>query len=397
MVAFRPRADGRRALGLRVLRKLASDFLIATGSGGADDSYYRSLHGQLTLVPMPGFEAQARDVKRRIEEHGYKAGKPRIKVDIAYPKFGFHNELEPWIDMNGIHVCGHDCVVVASGPGTPKMIIQLELLLNQLMGRKAERISIALQYFPWSRSDKPEIDRRFALIRFMVDKLHNAAGTKGLHRLWVCDPHSSQMPAVDKSGKITPILLTGRLSTHVITEALKTGKRVCAALPDKGAEASFWEPLSQVEELVGYSIPRVVGQKRRIDANTTILESIQGDLDAVPDSVVIAFDDETRTLGSICGMGAMLRAKYKATTVWAAVTHGILGKDALERMTDPDCPINRTFMMNTIPINHRQKLYGLPELDYVIEQGLLTPISWNPDLADIIRLGHLGRNTRGLQ
>lgn len=77
-------------------------------------------HGGLTLVPMPGFILMAEEVKKIIESKHTDT-----LVDIAIPEFGWRASGEPFVRLYKKYIGGHDCIVVASGPGTYEMLGQL--------------------------------------------------------------------------------------------------------------------------------------------------------------------------------------------------------------------------------------------------------------------------------
>ena len=123
-------------------------------------------YGGLTLIPMPGFEALALEVKRRVEAGSYEFD---TSIDVADFEFGYRASGEPYVRLGKEHVAGHDCVVLTSGPGTPAMLLQLMLILRYLSGRRASRITVVTGYFPLGRSDKDEGSLEFALPPLIID------------------------------------------------------------------------------------------------------------------------------------------------------------------------------------------------------------------------------------
>jgi len=175
-----------------------------------------SLNGGLTLVPMPGFDGLARELKIKIEGIREIRGRGVSRmvwtrpVDIVIPEFGQRSNDEPYLRLGKHHVGGHDCVVLGSGPGTYENTGQLNLLLRYLVARRARRVALVTGYFPLSRSDKDEGGKEFALPPVFVDQWQ--AMTYGnLDRIIAVDLHASQAVMSARTGLITEISLMRRV------------------------------------------------------------------------------------------------------------------------------------------------------------------------------------------
>ncbi|HLD82036.1 MAG TPA: hypothetical protein VJA22_02430 [Patescibacteria group bacterium] len=347
-------------------------------------------NGGLTLVPMPGFEQLAVDLKTAIEGKGKKEDGDETPIDIAVPSFGLYVNGEPDIRLGKDHVGGHDCVILTSGPGTYQMTGQLIYLVGYLAGRKARRITIVSGYFPLGRTDKDEGDEVFALPRLLYDCIR--AVDQGLLSRIVCaDPHCDQIVMSGQLGRVTPIYLTRRLLTHLIKEARTVSERFCIAFPDDSARRRFKTAVRDVEKELGHRLPRVTASQDRLSSDDKELQFINGDLLALRDAIVISVDDETAKGTTQINAARGFKTEYGAREVWGAVTHGVLCANAPEQFALSDCPIDRLYITDTIPVTDRSALRPL------LASGRLRVLSWFDDLTWIIYHHHWDKKIRGIR
>mgnify|MGYP001614838425 CR=1 FL=1 len=344
-------------------------------------------NGGLTLVPMPGFEALARQVKEKIEG---RKDRP-TPVDIVHPVFGERDSGEPFLQLGKDHIGGHDCVVLTSGPGTYQMFGQLLLVLRYLVGRRAERVAVVSGYFPLSRSDKDEGQLEFALPPIIVDLMVAAARGK-LDRIIAVDLHAPQVVMSGHAGLITEVSLVRRVIGRAMRDACVAhdAASVAVCFPDDTAAKRAEEAIARAwEEVVGMGAPDVVyGSKRRKDSSESHLKRLYGDVESVRDSIVLSFDDEIATGGTNINAGLMLKQEHGAREVWAVVTHGVLCGRAAERFADAACPIDRVYITDTIPVENR------PALAPLVAQGKLVVVPWWEDLGHIVFHHHWDLSVR---
>lgn len=335
-------------------------------------------YGGLTFVPLPAFVELAQTVKHLIEKD-----EVNTPVDIVVPKFGWRASKEMFIQLGKEHVGGHDCVVIASGPGTSEMLVQLQLTLGYLVGRRASRIALVTGYLPHARSDKDEGTLEFALASHTIHLLLSAAYNK-LDRIIAADLHAPQVVMAAPVGVITEVYLGRRILTQAISEArhLYPDSRLCLLLPDDGADKKYQPIIEQVTSKLDINLPVVQGQKRRSSSHHSRLLGLGGDIDALRDSLVIAFDDEIATGGTNLQTAKAVKEEYGASFYWATAVHGVLCGEVAKLLDAEDCPIDRVFVTDTIPQTNR------PELAPLIESGRLVVIPWADDLAHIIYHHH---------
>ena len=356
-------------------------------------------NGGLTLVPLPGFEKIIMELKDRIESMG---GRPKhfgTPVDVVIPKFGVYANGETSNNFPNTHVLGHDCVVVGSGPGTDKMLMELLWTISVLGGRHAKRITIETGYFPHSRSDKDEGNNVLSGLPMLLALVRAATSDVGLYR-WICtDPHSEQITSAGHPGQVTPVFLTRRLLSFAIEEAQRQpdGERsIVLAFPDDSAHKRYEKTIGIVEKELSIEFPSVIAFKRRTDSQHTKILGLVGDTDKVEGARVITFDDEMATGGSNFDMAQQLKQTYGAHSVWACVSHAVLCGNACRDLLDQRMHkggqwIDRVVVTDTIPVRNR------PEVLALKNAGILSVYSWLEDLAWIIYRHHWNLGIRELR
>ncbi len=343
-------------------------------------------HGGLTIVPMPGFEGMADDIKRLIEtDTNGSSDKKRTPVDIAVPEFRQHVNKEPDPRLDKRHVGDHDCVVLASGPGTYEMMGKLLLLISLLCGRRASRICVIFGYSPLSRSDKDEGDQVLAWPAWLVQQIVMAANGK-LDRIIVVDPHSPQLVMAGRQGLITPVTMMRRVfkAALIQAKAVYPLHQVCVYYPDDGAAKQYERPIEAViAEESGLSVGLIFGTKRRINSGASAPLHLTGDITRIRGALVICVDDEGATLGTQLGVAVKVKNDHGASTFWSAFVHGVLCGDALQKISAQDCPIDRLIITDSIP--------QPPEVQ---ECQRVSIVSIVRDLAHMIYCHHWGENIR---
>ncbi len=344
-------------------------------------------HGGLTLIPMPGFESLALDVKSRVEAGTYDFD---TSIDVADFEFGYRTNGEPYVRLGKEHIAGHDCVVLTSGPGTPAMLLQLMLILRYLSGRRASRITVVTGYFPLGRSDKDEGNLEFALPPLIID-LMMMSTYSSLDRVIAVDLHAPQVVMSGRTGFITEVSMVRRMLKRAVDEAMALGSPICLCFPDDTAAKRTESAVVKTSEQLGLTFPVVYGAKRRKSSRESTLAGLFGQVDAIDGATVLNLDDEIATGGTNIDTAADLKARYGAARVWAVVTHGVLCGPAAELFADPSCAVDRVFVSDTIPVSNR------PGLEQLIDSGRLDVTSWCPDLSWILYHHHWNLSIRELR
>ncbi len=352
-----------------------------------------NVNGGLTLVPMPGYERMAADIKERIERNNGHGNKHKTPVDIATPRFKERSSGEPYVQLGKDHIGGHDCVVLTSGPGTYEMLMRMFILLSYLAGHRAGRITVVCGYFPLGRSDKDEGSIEFAMPPIIMKLMQAAskANNRQLDRLVSVDLHAPQVVMAADPGHITEVSLVRRLLAQSIEDARQINPKVVLDFPDDGAAKRVEGDFEKIEETLGIKLPVTYGAKRRSSSAKSEAKAKFGDTDAIRDAIVITIDDEIATGGTNINNAKLLKGDFHAAEVWAAVTHGVLCKNAPQRFATPDCPVDRVYITDTISVENRV------ELQPMVDANRLHVVSWVDDLASIIYFHHWDASIREIR
>lgn len=345
--------------------------------------------GGLTLVPSPGFKQQAVEI-----EHYLKTLKPpqfrQTPVDVVEPEFGKHASGEPWLKLGKKHIGDHDCIVLASGPGTSTMLIQTFLLLRYLRAHRARRIALITGYFPLTRSDKDEGGMEFALPPWVVDLMVASANGK-LDRIIAFDLHASQVVMSGTTGLITELHLGSLVIKRAVMDALDECKQICLLFPDESAYKRVEKDVISVEREVAKEFPKVFGTKRRKSSRESRLGMLSGNVDKLSKSMVLMVDDEVGTGGTALNVAKVLlnsEKGYNVAEVRLVVTHPVCGEGFIENFSANNCPISRIYAVDTIPVQPRTELWPL-----INQEKLVVLPVWKV-IAEAIYRHHWGESMR---
>lgn len=338
-------------------------------------------------MPMPGFEQLAKRVQSEFDRAGFQFA---TSVDIAEPEFGFRSSGEPYVRLGKEHIAGHDCVILTSGPGTPEMLIQLMLVLRYLSGRRASRTAVVTGYFPLGRSDKDEGAKEFALPPLLID-LMMASTFRDLDRVIAVDLHAPQVVMSGRTGFITEVSLVRRVLMRAVVEAMAEQEPLCICFPDDTSAKRVESAVDLICRELNIQLPTVYGVKRRKSSSQTQLRALFGDLEALKGATVLNLDDEIATGSTNINSARALKEQYGAKRVWAVVTHGVLCGNAAAEFGKEDCPVDRVFITDTIPVEPRPELQGL------LASGRLQVTEWSPDLGWILYHHHWNLSIRELR
>jgi len=332
---------------------------------------------------MPGFEELAEHVAARIDAMG-------TPVDVVKPVIGSRASGEPYVRLGKAHIGGHDCVVLGSGPGTLEMLSRLFMILGYMAGRRARRVALGTGYFPLSRSDKDEGELELALVSHIVHLIRSASYGH-LDRIIAADLHAPQVVTTGTMGLITEVSLARRVLKRAVEDALKESDNVCLLFPDEGAQKRFEAVVEHVIEDLGVNIPTVCGLKRRKSSKLSQMKGLHGDVEGLRNALVVSLDDEAATMGTNNQIAHSIKENYGARKFWAVVVHGVLCGKAPEILGAADSDIDKTYCMDTIPVNNRAELKPL------VDSGRLMIVEWAEDLADIIYHHHWDESIRQIR
>ncbi len=346
-------------------------------------------NGGLSLVLLPGFHEPGIVLKDTIERKGGYEDQYDTPVDIVTPWFGERPSEESYAKQSSKHVKDHDCFIICSGPGTDARIVRLLYTIGYLRKRGASRITVVMGYVFHGRSDKDEGKEELAIPPILLDAFEGVGKGK-LSRIICADAHAPQVSMAGNLCNITEIRLGQKLVSQVLDDANKAGfEKICFAFPDDNAHKRLEPSIRAVEKRRGKKYPVVKVDSRRLDDETKVIDSVYRDTFALlPETLVIQFDDEVATGTTQMNAAYYFAEHFGVVNNWAAVTHGVLCGNAVERFTAPGCPIARLYVTDTIPVHARDELRPL------FDSGKLHVVSWLRDLGLIIYDEHWGESIR---
>ena len=231
-----------------------------------------------------------------------------------------------------------DNVYIIQSTCTPvtERLMELLICIDACKRASARTINCIIPYFGYSRQDRKAKPRQPISAKLVADMLTTA----GADRVAASDLHASQIAGffnipVDD---ISPIPLFYRyFINNGITENV-----VCVS-PDHGG-------LVRTSKLASYfNAPIAIIDKRRPEPNKAEILSIVGD---VKDKICIIVDDIVDTAGTLL-LAVNKLIELGASKVYAVVTHGVLSKDAAERIKNSG--LEKLIITNSIPLAPEKK------------------------------------------
>jgi ribose-phosphate pyrophosphokinase len=260
------------------------------------------------------------------------------------------------------NVRGDDVYVVQTmAPPVNYHIVEALIMIDALRGASASRITAVLPYFPYARSDKKDQPRISIAARLMADLFQTA----GADRVLTMNLHC---PQIQGFLRIPSDQLIGG---PVISQHLRKGnlKNTVLVASDVG----------EVKDLTHYAnrldLPMAIIDKRRYGNDEKAkAHSIIGDVEG-KDAILL--DDE------IASGGTMLEAvdfllKHGVTSVTCGAVHGVLTKDAVQRLSAS--PLKEIVVCDTIPVPEEKRTPKLKVLSVA------------PMFAEAIKRIHIGRS-----
>ena len=215
-------------------------------------------------------------------------------------------------------------------------LMELLLCIDACKRASARTINCIIPYFGYSRQDRKAKPRQPISAKLVADMLEVA----GADRVVTSDLHASQItgffniPVDDVSAM--PLFYRYFVDNGV------TDNVVCVS-PDHGG-------LVRTSRLANsLNVPIAIIDKRRPEPNKAEIFSIVGD---VKGKTCIVCDDIVDTAGTLL-LAVNKLYELGATRVYAAVTHGVLSKDAVQRINAS--PLYKLIITNSIPLAEEKK------------------------------------------
>jgi len=222
---------------------------------------------------------------------------------------------EIWVKYEE-NIRGKDVYLIQSTNGPSDNIIELALMIDAAVRASAEKVTVVIPYFGYSRQDRKDKPRVPISSRVMVD-IFSVMGTD---RIISMDLHSTQIQGFAK------VPFDGLYSRLVLLEEIQKldfdGDKTTVLAPDVGSAA-----MSQgYAKRLGMNFALI--EKRRIDHNRSKAVHLIGELAG---QHVLIIDDIVDTAGTAIN-AAETAMENGALSVSLIGTHALLSGDAVERL-----------------------------------------------------------------
>lgn len=243
-------------------------------------------------------------------------------------------EIHVQIDEN---IRGTDVFIVQStSPPANDHLMELLILIDAAKRASAGRITAVIPFYGYARQDRKSKPR----VPITAKLVANLLVASGVNRILTMDLHAQQITG------FFDIPIDHLFSSSVIIDHLKGNNfsELAVFAPDVGSV----KMASAYAEALGAPFGFVA--KRRIDAQTVEAVSVVGEPEG---KEVLLVDDMSESGGTLVEAAKLLKAKG-ATSVKAAVAHGVFNEMAYERLQDGY--LDSLITTNSTPVTVR----GLP-------------------------------------
>jgi ribose-phosphate pyrophosphokinase len=220
-------------------------------------------------------------------------------------------------------------VIQSTCPPVNDNLMELLIMVDALRRASADRITVVLPYYGYSRQDR-KAEPRVPITAKLVANLITAAGAD---RVLCMDLHAGQLQGY------FDIPVDNLFASPVLLEHFrrKSLGRPVVVSPDAGGV----ERARAFAKRLDASLAII--DKRRLAPNVAEIMNIIGDVEGQP---AIILDDMIDTAGTLVQAASAVRAKG-ASHVFAAATHAILSGKARERIAAS--PLEEVVVTNTVP------------------------------------------------
>ncbi len=255
-----------------------------------------------------------------------RLGKPLGKISIKTFADG-----EIWIKYEE-NIRGRDVYLIQSTNSPAENIIELSLMIDAAVRASAERVTVVIPYFGYSRQDRKDKPRVPISSRVMIDII----SIMGVDRIISMDLHSTQIQGFAK------VPFDALYSRLVLMEEIKAigldPKNTVVLSPDVGSAA-----MSQAyAKRLGMDFALI--EKRRIGHNRSEAVHLIGEL---KNHHVLIIDDIVDTAGTAIN-AANKAMENGALSVSLVGTHALLSGDAVKNLKKS--PISRFIFTDTVVI-----------------------------------------------
>jgi len=259
---------------------------------------------------------------RKICKHlGCKLGRMEIAVFAD-------GEIKPHVLEN---VRGVDVFIVQSFPPPAGNLLELLMIIDAMKRASAERITAVIPYYGYARQDRKDEPRVPITAKLIADLLTTA----GTDRVLAMELHAEQIQGY------FDIPVDHLYSAPVVIEFLQRRRipNLVVVAPDVGRVRRCRGIAKRLGDL-----PLAIVDKRRVGKNRVKAVNVIGQ---VRGKTALIYDDMIDTGGTILDAAEALK-RVGAARVMVTATHGVLSRDAAQRLCDSE--IEQIVLTDTLDI-----------------------------------------------
>lgn len=252
---------------------------------------------------------------------------PRGKISVQHFADG-EILVEPEETVRGKNVY----IIQSTNAPVTEHLMEVLVCCDACKRASAKEINVVMPYFGYARQDRKAKPRQPITAKLVADLIQAA----GANRCITLDLHASQIQGFFNIpiDDLTAIPMLGQYikSLHFPKD------EIVVVSPDHGGTVRARNLAFKLDA------PIAIIDKRRPRPNVVEAQNIIGD---VKDKICIVVDDICDTAGSLVAGCEMLK-KHGAKEVYAAVTHGVFSRQALDIINE-SC-ISKVIITNTIEL-----------------------------------------------
>lgn len=260
-------------------------------------------------------------------------------------------------------VRAHDCYIIQpTCPPVNENLMELLIMIDAFKRASAGKITAVIPYFGYARADRKSSPR----VPITAKLASNLIAEAGADRVMAIDLHAGQIQG------FFDIPVDHLRARKVFLDYFQDFKRedLVVISPDVGGVERARKFAAKMDAGL------VIIDKRRPKPNEAVVYNVIGD---VQDKVCIIFDDIVDTAGTLTTVANKIK-EQGAREVYAACAHGLLSRNALERINQS--AIKKLIITDSLPVR---------ELGPKVETLSVAHI-----LADAIQRNHDGQSISGM-
>ncbi len=260
-------------------------------------------------------------------------------------------------------VRAHDCYIIQpTCPPVNENLMELLIMIDAFKRASAGKITAVIPYFGYARADRKSSPR----VPITAKLASNLITEAGADRIMAIDLHAGQIQG------FFDIPVDHLRARKVFLDYFQNFKRedLVVISPDVGGVERARKFAAKMDAGL------VIIDKRRPKPNEAVVYNVIGD---VKDKVCIIFDDIVDTAGTLTTVANKIK-EQGAREVYAACAHGLLSRNALERIDQS--AIKKLIITDSLPVR---------DLGPKVETLSVAHI-----LADAIQRNHDGQSISGM-